>query len=70
MVPRNSDTASFFIAISRAVVCHVDGDSTAPDLLVWSAGALPKRRSCFFLWEKSGHGLTSRPRESASENVE
>ena len=34
----------FFIAISRAVVNHVDGDGTDPDLLVWSAGALPKGR--------------------------
>ena len=32
----------FCIAISRAVVNHEDG--TAPDPLVWSAGALPKRR--------------------------
>ena len=34
----------FFIAVARAVVNHVDGDGTAPDPLVWSAGALPKRR--------------------------
>ena len=34
----------FFIAISRAVVNHVDGDGTAPDPLVWSVGAPPKRR--------------------------
>ena len=34
----------FFIAISRAVVNHVDGDGTALDPLIWSAGALPKRR--------------------------
>ena len=33
-----------FIAISRAVVNHVDGAGTALDPLVWSAGALPKRR--------------------------
>ena len=26
------------------LVNHVDGDGTAPDPLVWSAGALPKRR--------------------------
>ena len=45
MVPSCSDTASLFlIAISWAVVNHVDGDGTAPDPLVWSAGALPKRR--------------------------
>ena len=34
----------FFIATSRAVVNHDDRDGTAPDPLVWSAGALPKRR--------------------------
>ena len=34
----------FFIAISRAVVNHDGGIGTAPDPLVWSAGALPKRR--------------------------
>ena len=34
----------FFIAISRAVVNHADGSGSAPDPLVWSAGALPKRR--------------------------
>ena len=34
----------FFIAISRAVVNHDGVDGTAPDPLVWSAGALPKRR--------------------------
>ena len=34
----------FFIAISGAVVNHEDGDGTAPDPLVWSAGALLKRR--------------------------
>ena len=44
MVPGYSDTSSLFIAISGAVVNHVDGDGTAPDPLVWSAGALPKRR--------------------------
>ena len=37
------DLHRFFIAISRAVVNH-DGGGTAPDPLVWSAGALPKRR--------------------------
>ena len=37
------DLHRFFIAISRAVVN--DGiDGTAPDPMVWSAGALPKRR--------------------------
>ena len=34
----------FFIAISRAVVNHDGGTGIAPDPLVWSAGALPKRR--------------------------
>ena len=34
----------FFIAFSRAVVDHVEGDGTAPDPLVWSVGALPMRR--------------------------
>ena len=34
----------FFIAISRTVVNHGGGGGTAPDPLVWSAGALPKRR--------------------------
>ena len=34
----------FFIAISRAVVNHDGNDGTAPDPLVWSSGALPKRR--------------------------
>ena len=37
------DLHRFFMAISRAVVNH-DGRDTAPDPLVWSAGALPKRR--------------------------
>ena len=38
------DLHRFFIAISRAVVNHDGGIGTAPDPLVWSAGALPKRR--------------------------
>ena len=38
------DLHRFFIANSRAVVNHDGNDGTAPDLLVWSAGALPKRR--------------------------
>ena len=38
------DLHRFFIAISQAVVNHDGGDGTAPDPLVWSAGALPKRR--------------------------
>ena len=38
------DLHRFFSAISRAVVNHDDRDGTAPDPLVWSAGALPKRR--------------------------
>ena len=42
--PVNLDFHRFFIAISRAVVNHDGRDGTAPDPLVWSAGALPKRR--------------------------
>ena len=38
------DLHRFFIAISRAVVNHDGSIGTAPDPLVWSAGALPKRR--------------------------
>ena len=38
------DLHGFFIAISRAVVNHDGWDGTAPDPLVWSAGAHPKRR--------------------------
>ena len=38
------DLHRFFIAISRAVVNHDNREGTAPDPLVWSAGALPKRR--------------------------
>ena len=38
------DLHRFFIAISRAVVNHDGRDGTAPDPLVWSAGALLKRR--------------------------
>ena len=34
----------FFIAIARAVVNHDDLGGTAPNPLVWSAGALRKRR--------------------------
>ena len=34
----------FFIAISRAVVNHDGNDGAAPDPMVQSAGALPKRR--------------------------
>ena len=37
------DLHRFFIAISWAVVDHDGNDGTAPDPLVWSAGALPKR---------------------------
>ena len=37
------DLQRFFIAISRAVVNYDGNDGTALDLLVWSAGALPKR---------------------------
>ena len=38
------DLHRFFIAISRTVVNHDGHGGTAPDLLVWSAGALNKRR--------------------------
>ena len=38
------DLRLFFIAISRAVVNHDGRDGIAPDPLVWSAGAHPKRR--------------------------
>ena len=38
------DLHLFFIAISRAVVNHDGRDGLAPDPLVWSAGALRKRR--------------------------
>ena len=38
------DLHRFFMAISRAVVNHDGRDGTAPDPLVWSAGALSKRR--------------------------
>ena len=38
------DLHRFFIAISRAVVNHDGRDGTAPDPLVWSAGAHQKRR--------------------------
>ena len=38
------DLRRFFIAISRVVVGHDGSSVTAPDPLVWSAGALPKRR--------------------------
>ena len=38
------DLHRFFIAVSRAVVNHDGGPGTAPDTLVWSAGAVPKRR--------------------------
>ena len=38
------DLHRFFIAISRTVVDHDGNDGTAPDPVVWSAGALPKRR--------------------------
>ena len=38
------DLHRFFIAISRAVVNHDGRDGAAPDPLVWSAGAIHKRR--------------------------
>ena len=48
------DFHRFFIAIARAVVNHDGREGTAPDPLVWSAGALPKRRSWFMRFE-TGH---------------
>ena len=42
------DLHRFFIAISRAVVNHDDLGGTAPHPLVWSAGALRKRRRLVF----------------------
>ena len=38
------DLRRFFIAVSGAVVNHDESDGTALDPLVWSAGALPRRR--------------------------
>ena len=38
------DLHRFFIAVSRPVADHDGNDGTAPEPLVWSAGALPKRR--------------------------
>ena len=38
------DLHRFFIAIFRTVVNHDGREGTAPDPLVWSAGARPKRR--------------------------
>ena len=38
------DLHRFFNAVSRAVVNHDGGPGTAPDPLVWSAGALHQRR--------------------------
>ena len=38
------DLHRFFIAVSRAVVNYDGGPGTAPDPLIWSAGANPKRR--------------------------
>ena len=42
--PVVQDLHRFFIAVSRAVVNHDDRGGTASDPLVWSAGALHKRR--------------------------
>ena len=42
------DLHRFFIAISRAVVNHDGLGGTAPHPLVWSAGALDKRRRLVF----------------------
>ena len=38
------DLHRFFIAFSRAVVNHDGREGTAPDPIVWSAGARPRRR--------------------------
>ena len=38
------DLHRFFVAISRAVVNHDGREGLVPDPLVWSAGAVPKRR--------------------------
>ena len=43
-VPVILDLHRFFIGTSRAVVNHDGGEGTAPDPMVWSAGAHPKRR--------------------------
>ena len=45
--PVNLNLHRFFIAISRAVVNHGECDGTAPDPLVWSAGAPLQRRGWF-----------------------
>ena len=42
--PNSLELHRFFIAISRVVVNHDNREGTAPDPLVWSASALPKRR--------------------------
>ena len=42
--PAILDLHRFFIATSRAVGNHEGNDGTALDPLVWSSGALPKRR--------------------------
>ena len=42
--PVTLDLHRFFIAISGAAVNHDGNGGTAPDPLVWSSGALPKRR--------------------------
>ena len=52
------DLRRFFIAISRAVVNHDGRDGTAPDPLVWSAGAHPKEASSGSCG--SGQGLFAR----------
>ena len=47
--PMILDFHRFFIAISRTVVNHDGLGGTAPDPLVWSAGALRKRRRLVFV---------------------
>ena len=66
------------------MVNHVDGDGTPPDPLVWSAGALPKRRrvvhavrcSCLFAWARGyvggggGEWITFGPSPVTADDVE
>ena len=49
------DLHRFFIAISWAVVHHGGNGGTAPDPMVWSAGALPMRRRLVHAVRDLGH---------------
>ena len=51
--PVTLDLHRFFIAIARAVVNYDGRDGTAPDPLVWSAGAYPK-------WRRLVHAVRDR----------